>query len=425
MGLSAMRAEERAEREDFSMMTVTRRRALRYFGMSVALGAVIAALPSAAQDRTSVKIGYAISKTGPNSGGAGITTLPNYVLWVKEVNDAGGLEMPDGKKLPIEVIEYDDRSSAEEVVRSIERLATQDKVDFILPPWGTGFNLAVAPLFDRFGYPQLAVSAVTDKAPEFVKRWKKSYWMLGGGDDYTSALAGLLTKAAGDGTINKKIAMISVADGFGIDLVTAARPSFKDAGFEVVYDVTYPAGTTDFTPMINEAAAGGADTFVAFSYPPETFAITQQAQVAKFNPKILYLGVGTGFPVYGEKNGANAEGIMSLGGIDPKNDANAAYRKRHQDVTGQAPDLWGSVITYNSLQMLQEAIKRRGLDRDAVADELSNGTFQTVLGEVKLEDNQLRKLWFGGQWQNGQFVAVAPVDREGAAPAILPKPAWK
>ena len=407
------------------MTTVTRRRALRFFGVSVALAAAMTTLPSAAQDRTSVKIGYAISKTGPNSGGAGITTLPNYVLWVKEVNDAGGLELPDGSRLPIEVVEYDDRSSAEEVVRAIERLATQDKVDFILPPWGTGFNLAVAPLFDRFGYPQLAVSAVTDKAPEFVKRWKKSYWLLGGGHDYTSALAGLLTKAADAGTINKKVAMISVADGFGIDLVTAARPSFKDAGFEIVYDVTYPAGTTDLTPMINEAAGSGADIFVAFSYPPETFAITQQSQVAKFNPKVLYLGVGTGFPAYGANNGENAEGIMSLGGIDPKNEENAAYRKRHEEVIGKAPDLWGSVVTYNSLQMLQEAIKRRGLDKEAVAEELSTGTFNTVLGEVKLEDNQLRKLWFGGQWQNGQFVAVAPVDREGAAPAILPKPAWK
>ena len=407
------------------MTTVTRRRALRYFGMSAAIAAATFALPSAAQERSSVRIGYAISKTGANSGGAGITTLPNYQLWVKDVNDAGGLELPDGSRLPIEVIEYDDRSSAEEVVRAVERLAAQDKVDFILPPWGTGFNLAVAPLFDRFGYPQLAVSAVTDKAPEFVERWKKSYWLLGGGHDYTNALAGLLTRAAEGGQVNKKVAMISVADGFGIDLVTAARPSFQDAGLEIVYDVTYPAGTTDFTPMINEAAGSGADTFVAFSYPPETFAITQQAQVARFNPKVLYLGVGTGFPAYGANNGESAEGIMSLGGIDPNNAENAAYRKRHEEATGQAPDLWGSVVTYTSLQMLQQAIQRRGLDKEAVADELSNGTFQTVLGEVKLEDNQLRKLWFGGQWQNGQFVAVAPVDREGAASAILPKPEWK
>jgi branched-chain amino acid transport system substrate-binding protein len=407
------------------MSVITCRRILRLSWMAAPLLAGLSALPAAAADEGPVRIGYAISLTGPNSGGAGITTLPNYQLWVKEVNDAGGLELPDGSRRPIEVIEYDDRSSAEEVVRAIERLANQDQVDFILPPWGTGFNLAVAPLFDRFGYPQLAVSAVTDKAPEFVQRWKKSYWLLGGGHDYTDALATVLAKAAEEGQINKQVAMISVADGFGIDLVTAARPSFADAGLEVVYDVTYPAGTTDFTAMLNEAAASGADTFVAFSYPPETFALTEQAQVAKFNPKVLYLGVGTGFPMYGEKNGANAEGIMSLGGIDPKNEANAAYRQRHQEVTGQAPDLWGSVITYVSLQMLQEAIKRKGLDRDAVSEELSTGSFETVLGETRLEDNQLRRLWFGGQWQDGEFVAIAPFDRDGATPVVLPKPAWQ
>ncbi|SNR66666.1 amino acid ABC transporter substrate-binding protein [Puniceibacterium sediminis] len=407
------------------MMTATRRHALRYFGASAIVFATAAPFAATAQDRTSVKIGYAISKTGGNAGGAGITTLPNYQLWIKDVNDAGGLELPDGTRLPIEVIEYDDRSSAEEVVRSIERLATQDEVDFMLPPWGTGFNLAVAPLFDRFGYPQLAVSAVTDKAPEFVKRWDKSFWLLGGGHDYTDALAKVLSTASSEGTINSKVAMISVADGFGIDLVTAARPAMKDAGIEVVYDVTYPAGTTDFTSILNDAAASGADSFVAFSYPPETFALTQQAQIANFNPKVLYLGVGTGFPMYGANNGANAEGIMSLGGIDYSNEENMAYRKRHEELTGQAPDLWGSVITYSSLQMLQEAIKRRGLDRDAVSDELSNGTFQTASGEIKLEDNQLRTLWLTGQWQDGEYVAVAPADREGAKAPKLPKAAWQ
>ena len=406
------------------MMTATRRRALRYVGASAILLASTVPFTASAQNRASVKIGYAVSMTGGNAGGAGITTIPNYQLWVKDVNDAGGLELPDGSRLPIEVIEYDDRSSAEEVVRSVERLATQDEVDFILPPWGTGFNLAVAPLFDRYGYPQLAVSAVTDKAPEFVARWSKSYWMLGGGHDYVQALSGVLSDASGAGTINGKVAMISVADGFGIDLVTAARPAMADAGLEVVYDVTYPAGTTDFTSIINDAAASGADSFVAFSYPPETFALTQQAQVANFNPKVFYLGVGAGFPVYAANNGANAEGIMSLGGINYNNAENMSYRARHEEVTGQAPDLWASVITYSSLQMLQESIKRVGLDRDAVAEELSTGTFQTAMGEVTLEDNQLRNLWLTGQWQDGKFVAVAPADREGASAPILPKPAW-
>lgn len=406
------------------MTLVSRRAVLRSVGVATMLLAGVSAAAVSAQERTSVTIGYAISKTGANAGGAGITTIPNYELWVHEVNEAGGLELPDGTRLPLEVIEYDDRSSSEEVVRATERLATQDQVDFILPPWGTGFNLAVAPLFDRFGYPQLAVSAVTDHAPEFVERWDKSFWLLGGGGDYTDALADILVEARDAGTINGEVAMISVADGFGIDLVTAARESFAEAGLTVVIDSTYPAGTTDFTPMINDAAGSGADTFVAFSYPPETFALTQQAQVAQFNPQVLYLGVGTGFTSFHEQYGENAEGIMSLGGIDINNEQVMDYRQRHTDFIGAEPDWWGSVITYASLQMLEEAISRVGLDREAVSHELSTGTFDTVLGETTLEDNQLRDLWFGGQWQDGHFVAVAPADKDGAAEPTLPKAPW-
>ena len=407
------------------MKNLLRRQILRTTALAVSTLAFGMGAVATAQERASVKIGYALSLTGPNAGGTGITTLPNYQLWVKEVNDAGGLEMPDGKRLPIEVVEYDDRSSAEELVRALQRLATQDEVDFILPPWSTGYNLAAAPLLDRYGYPHLAATSVTDKAPEFAERWEKSFWMLGGGHDYTSALAKVLTDAAEKGTINKKVAMISIADGFGIDLVNAARPSFQEAGLEVVYDKTYPVGTTDFTPMINEAKASGADTFVAFSYPPETFALTQQAQVADFNPKVLYFGVGTAFPIYAKNNGDAINGIMGIGGIDGTSEKIADYRKRHEAATGKAPDYWASVITYASLEILQEAIKRKGLDREAVAEEIASGTFETVLGETKLEDNQLRDLWWAGQWQDGQFVAIAPSDRPGAAEPMIPRPAWK
>ena len=383
------------------------------------------ATASHAQDRSSVKIGYAVSKTGVNAAGAGVTTIPNYKLWVDDVNKAGGLKLPDGSQLPIEITEYDDRSAAEEAVRAIERLATQDKVDFILPPWGTGFNLAIAPLMDRLGYPQLAVTAVTDKAPEFAARWKKSFWLLGGGSDYAKSLAGVMATARGAGTINNKVAMISVADGFGIDLVNGARPALTEAGFELAYDKTYPLGTTDFGTLVNEAQASGADTFIAFSYPPGSFALTKQAQVVSFNPKVFYLGVGVAFPIYPKMNDGNVEGVMSLGGVDTGSEEIASYFERHTALNGQPPDSWASAVTYASLQMLQQAIERKGLDRDAVSQELSSGEFETILGTIRMEDNQLRTLWWTGQWQDGKFVAIAPADREGAGEAVIPKPAWK
>ena len=160
--------------EDNMTTFLTRRMAL----LAAATCAATLGLAAIAQAQTSIKIGYAISRTGPNTGGAAVTTIPNYELWVKEVNAAGGIKLGD-KRVPIEVVQYDDRSNAEEAVRALERLINQDKVDFILPPWGTGLNLAVGPTLNREGYPHLAATAVTDRAPELAKRWPNSFWMLG------------------------------------------------------------------------------------------------------------------------------------------------------------------------------------------------------------------------------------------------------
>ena len=328
--------------------------------------------------------------------------------------------------MPIEVIEYDDRSSAEEAIRAVERLVTQDKVDFLFPPWGTGLNLAVGPVFNKHGYPQLAFSAVTDRAPELAKRWPNSFWFLGTSAQYVDALVALLKKQRDDGKINANIAMISVADGFGIDLSGAARKGFADAGFKLSYDKSYPVGTQDLAPLIAEAKGSGADTFVAFSYPPDTMALTEQSKVASFAPKVMFLGVGVGFPLYPQRFGANVEGIMSLGGWSRDNAATAAYAKKHEEMFSRGPDRWGSQVGYASLQMLEQAIERVGkIDREAVIKELQSGTFDTVIGKIKLENNMPKNaFWEIGQWQDGFFVGVGP-QRPGAATVVIPKPAWK
>ena len=395
---------------------------LRLLG-ATAVAALAFALPASAQDK--VKIGYAISKTGPNAGGASITQIPNYEMWVKEVNDKGGLKVGD-KRMPIEVIEYDDRSNSEEAVRAVERLVTQDKVDLLFPPWGTGLNLAVGPVFNKYGYPQLTFSAVTDRAPELAKRWPNSFWMLGTSKQYVDALTGLLKKMRDEGKIGPNIAMISISDGFGIDLSQAARKGFTDAGFKLAYDKSYPIGTQDLSPLIGEAQRSGADTFVAFSYPPDTMALTDQSKVASYAPKVMFLGVGVGFPMYAQRFGANVEGIMSLGGWSKDNASTAAYAKKHEEMFKRGPDRWGSQIGYSSLQMLEQAIERVGkLDRAAIIKELQTGTFDTVLGKVKLVDNMMQdNFWLIGQWQDGFFVGVAP-QRAGVGAPVVPKPAWK
>lgn len=398
--------------------------------LATALGASLSmlALPSAAQDAPrSIRIGWSLAKTGPNAPGGETTVRPNYEMWVKEVNAAGGLMLKAyGKRVPIEVVEYDDRSSTEEAVRAIERLITQDKVDLILPPWGTAVNLAVAPLLARHGYPQLGSTNLTDKSAEFAKRWPTIFFMLGAGGDYAEALMQQLEAARKAGKIGDTIAMVHVADGFGVDAAGAARKAAAAHGFKLVMDKSYPVGTQDLSPLLNEVKRLSPDVFVAFSYPPDTVLVSDQARVVGLNPKIFYTGVGTQFPFFKGKYAAGAEGQMSMGGVDGDSPRIQEYFKRHKEMTGKDPDSWGSPVTYASLQVLQQAVERVGrIDRAAILKEIKAGSFDTVLGPIRFENQQLSGIFLVGQWQNGVFQGVGPSAVKGAKPAVIPKPEWK
>lgn len=401
----------------------------RGFGTAVlALGAPMLGAPAVRAQNAApaaIRIGYAVSKTGPNAGGTAVTITPNYQLWVQTVNAAGGLRL-GGRQVPVEVVEYDDRSSSEDAVRAIERLVNQDRVDFILPPWGTALNLAVGPVLNRAGYPHLAVNAVTDRAPELARRWPNSFWFLGTSAQYAAGLVEMLSRQREAGQIGSTVAMVSVADGFGIDLVNAARPALQRAGFRAAYDRTYPVGTQDMAPLLGEAARASPDAFIAFSYPPDTLAITEQARVSGFNPKVFYTGVGTSFPLFRDRFGANAEGIMGIGGWPAESPQVQDYMRRHRELVGREPDRWASPVVYSSLQVLQQAIERVGrVDRAAIIREIQTGTFDTILGPLKLEGNVRREQWVVGQWQGGEFYGIAPGSMAGARQPILPKPAWR
>jgi branched-chain amino acid transport system substrate-binding protein len=394
-------------------------------GVMALAAAAISGVNAPAHAQDTIKIGWAISKTGPFAAGASVTTLPNYQVWVKDVNDAGGIKV-GGKKMKLEVVEYDDRSKSEERIKAVERLATQDKVDFILPPWSTGMNLAAAPIFNKLGYPQLAVTANTNKAPELTKRWPNLSFWLGLPSEITDGIVDTFTQLQKSGKINKKIAMIAVGDQFGIEMSSATRAGLKKAGFELVYDKSYPFGTQDMQPVLKDAQAANPDVLLAFSYPPDTFAITDTAKVIAFNPKVLFVGVGTAFPMYKGKYGPNAEAIMGIGGSDASLPGIKWYLQHHKEIIGREPDRWASPITYASLQVLQQAIERVGkIDRAAVIKEINTGSFDTIIGKVKLDNGLNRNIWAVGQWQGNDFYGVAPLKKAGAKPVIVPKPAWK
>ena len=389
-----------------------------------ALGAAAMAAPWVARAQPApVRIGWAISKTGPFAGGAASAQLPNYLLWVDDVNKAGGIKVGSEKRR-VEAVEYDDRSQPEEAVRAVERLISQDKVDFLLPPWGTGMNMAVAPAFHKGEFPMIAPSFITDRMPELVKRWPNIFSLLATASAYAEAVVAVLAEQRQAGRIGSKVAMVNVTDQFGLELAGAARKALQAAKFEIVFSNSYPISTQDLTPLIADVQRAAPDVFLAFSYPPDTLGLTEAARVRGFNPKVFYAGVGTALPVFGAKFGPSAEGVMGPGGWNPDSEAVKAYSARYRAFTGSAPEQWVGVLCYAGLQALQQAIEKVGsLNRSAVDKALAVGTFDTAIGPLRFQDHILRDGWLVGQWQGGAFRAVAP-KREGAA-AVIAKPAWK
>jgi branched-chain amino acid transport system substrate-binding protein len=393
-----------------------------------AFGTLVALPANAADAPKSIRIGYAISLSGVNAQGAAVTTLPGYELWVKDVNDAGGIFVKEyGKKIPLEVVaKYDDTSSAETMLRLEEKLMSQDKVDFVLAPWSTGFNLAAAPIFAKYGYPELAVTANSNDEEQLVKQFPTLFFFLNQPPHFGGALIEILNKYKGEGKLNNKVVLLSVGDQFGAEFAAGFGGGLKATGYDIVLQKSYPLGAADLTNEIKEAKASGADTFIAGSYPPDTFMLTGTAITQGYNPKVFYTAVGTAFAEYGGNFKDKVQGVLGIGGWDPTLPGAQDYYKRQQAVTGHAPDGWASPVTYASLQILQQAIEKAGtLDRKKVLDTIATGgPWNTVVGPIDLKTHIRENQIGAGQWQNGQFVGVSPSSFPGVKPVIFPKPAW-
>jgi branched-chain amino acid transport system substrate-binding protein len=392
-------------------------------GLAIA-GAIACALPVGTPfAQATIKIGAVAPKTGPLAAGAAITHWPNIQLWAHEINGRGGLRMKDGSRRKVEIIEYDDRTNPGETIKAVERLATQDKVDFIIAPYSTGLNVAAAPIYAKLGYPQITATSITDKIPELTQRYPGIFFALGSTTALAASVAEVLAKMKSEGKIGNKVAMVNVADAFGIELAEASRPIFKKAGFEIVFDRSYPLGTQDLSPVVKGAKAANPDAFVAWSYPPDTFALTEQAKIGGLNVKAFYTAVATAFPAYGAKFGKSVEGHLGAGGVNAETPEMKAYFAAHLKVTGKPADYWASAVTYASLQVLEQAIEAVGLDRKAVIDHIHRSTFQTVMGPWKFNKQAIDKYWTVGQWQNGVFHGVASTGLPGAKPVVV-KSGW-
>lgn len=381
------------------------------------------AMPNLALAATGpIRVGVIGAKTGPLAAGAAVTHFPPIRHWAKVVNDAGGLKMKGGQR-KVELVEYDDRTQPGEAIKAVERLATIDKVDFIMGLYGTSFNTAAAPVFAKHKYPHVIQACVTDTQDVLIKKYPTIFFYNGSSTQYAGTVAGALVKLKQAGQIGKTLAVAHIADTFGIEMKNIGSKILKDAGFDIAYETSYPFTAQDLSPVIKGAKAVNPDAFLAWSYPPDTFGLADAAKIENFNVKVYMSAVGTAFTSFRQKYGAGAENVLGLGGVSDTPPVRKFFAdlKADQNVD---PDYWGQPVYYSMCQTIGQAMEGAGTaDRAEVTRWLKNNTTKTILGEVDIRKQKLTWLWILGQWQGDFFPGVDGVNVSGGASVKL-KSGW-
>lgn len=386
-----------------------------------ALGAGAAALAMPALTRAQakpVRIGYAIARTGPWAGGAQVSQEPNFVMWAEQQNAAGGLDVK-GVRRPIELMGFDDRSEIETCIRTYEKLMGSDKVDLILPPWGSNANFALAPLANRFGYPMLAPTALSRKLIDM--RLPYFFSLLQQPDRMMGALVDMLVA-----NNVKTIAILYMDDLFGLENFAALNGALKKTSIQEVERKGYPLGVKDLSPVLRGIKDQNPDAFIGITYPPDTILASKQSKEIGFNPKIFYASVGTAFQLYRNIFGAGAEGVTGMGSWNAKTSPGAkAYFDAHtKKFGGKEPDRWASGHCWAGLEILTQAVAKVGLDRKAIRDYVARTEHKTIIGPVRFEGSEnVSTPGTVAQWQKGEFEVVWPRS-VATAQLVMPKPAW-
>ncbi len=373
-----------------------------------------------------ITFGDADAFSGWASADAELNQYSNYDLWAEEVNAKGGIYVKEyDKRIPVKMIYYDNKSDPATAVKMYEKLMLQDKVDFVVAPWGTAWHFATAPLANQYGYQMIGVTvssnALVSKAakgelPFYFTNWRPPA-------DVAPDLVNLLSELG-----VKKVAILYVSTLYGIEYYASLGPLLSVAGIETPVVHSYPFDILDTSPMLKEAQAANVDAIIAPSYGPDGALMVEQMKALNYNPKLVWLGSASwGSPTYIEKFGkAGIEGIMSEMGWNTGAAAGGQeYWDKYVAKYNREPDVGCGPIIYATMQVYEQAIEKAGtLDRAKVRDVMASEEFDTIQGKVKFTNNYNADAPFViGQWRDGVYVAAMPEEKR-SGDVLYPKPDW-
>ncbi|HVW56041.1 MAG TPA: ABC transporter substrate-binding protein, partial [Rhizobiaceae bacterium] len=225
-----------------------RRKTLTAFAAGTALlGTLGWSLPVFAADTGPIKIGV----IGEESAVAGASITKAAQLAADDINKAGGV---DGRK--IQIITYDDHSSATDAVRAFQRAVKQDHVVAVVASYISEVALAIEPWAARLHTPFITPGAASTLISKNVHdNYDKNKYTFHG---YVNSafLADAICAFSKDELVGKfhmkSTAIMSEDAAWTTPLDEEFAKCLPKAGLKVVDHIRFNPDTTDFTPIFNK-----------------------------------------------------------------------------------------------------------------------------------------------------------------------------
>lgn len=334
------------------------------FRRVAAFAAACTLFASAAFAAGTVKIGGLFAVTGPASF-LGEPERNTAQMVVDEINKAGGIR---GTKL--ELVTYDTAGDATKAVQLANKLIKNDKVAAIVGPSTTGESMAVIPVAEKERVPLISCAAGI-KITEPVKPW-----VFKTAQNDTLAVAKIYDSLQKQKV--RKIAILTVSDGFGSSGREQLKAQAARYGLEILVDDTFGPKDTDMTSQLTKIRGSQAQAIICWGTNPGPAIVAKNAKQLGIKTP-LYMSHGVSSKKFIELAGDAAEGVRLPSGkvivadLLPASDSQKKSLlsyvrdyKNHYRVEG---DHFGG-HAWDAVMLIKGAIERGATTPEAIRNQL-------------------------------------------------------
>lgn len=334
-----------------------------------------------------------------------------YEVAVADINKAGGVYVKAaGKKVPVELIIFDDESDPGKAATAVERLIKQQKVDAILSGHAAAYGVITGCITaDKYKQYYHGTACFIPLWQERNFKWSTMlFFDLKENCSIPYELWN--TFPAEERPKNPAIFMEDTFDARG--LAGVLREQAKAYGYDIKVDINWTPGAKDFSTQILKAKNANVDAILVFGDVADCVTLVRQMKANNWMPKYFHGWRGTWPAEFWDAVGDAGQYIISDGHWSrsypyPGSEELGA---RFKEKFGKDSVSVGAF--YAVAQILFQAIEKAdSLEPAVIRQSVINNEFDTVLGKIKYApDGSATYPSPAFQWMDGVQVTIWPED---------------